>query len=174
MDADFLQPRLDGESISILPLVSDHFDDLYRAASDPLIWIGHPNKSRYKKEEFSRWFDAALNAGSALVVVHKNSKRLIGSSRFYEYDESKSEVAIGFTFLTRDFWGGETNAELKKLMLNHAFTRVKTVWFHVDINNIRSQKAMNKIGGVVSHTADKIFNRVIATYVFYKIDRHFG
>lgn len=171
MNTDFLQPELDGETIAVFPLAAGHFDDLYQAAADPLIWIGHPSQSRYKKEEFSSWFDEALRSGGALVVADKRSGRLIGSSRYYDYDEGKSEVAIGFTFLVRDHWGGATNAELKGLMLRHAFGRVKTVWFHVAVSNIRSQKAMSKIGGVVSHIADRSINGSVAQYVFYRIDR---
>ena len=55
-------------------------------------------------------------------------------------------MAVGFTFLSRLHWGGKVNAEMNDLMLAHAFTWAKRVWFHVGIDNIRSQKAMEKIG----------------------------
>ena len=55
-------------------------------------------------------------------------------------------MAVGFTFLSRLHWGGKVNAEIKDLMLAHAFKWAKRVWFHVGIDNIRSQKAMEKIG----------------------------
>lgn len=171
MNNDFLQPRLVGDNILLNPLKAEDFDDLYQAASDPLIWAGHPSKSRYKKEEFLIWFEQSMASKGALIVVHKDSGKVIGSSRYYEYDRDKSEVAIGFTFLTRDYWGGATNRELKTLMIEHAFTQVRTVWFHVAINNIRSQMAMKKIGGIVSHMADKTLNGKTATYLFYKMDR---
>lgn len=171
MNNDFLQPALVGDNILLNPLKAEDFDDLYQAASDPLIWAGHPSKSRYKKEEFLLWFDQAMASKGALVIVDKNSGKVIGSSRYYEYDENKSEVAIGFTFLTRDHWGGATNRELKTLMINHAFTKVKTIWFHVDINNLRSQMAMKKIGGVVSHIAEKTISGRTSNSLFYKMER---
>ena len=171
MSDSFLQPRLSGQSISLFPLAPEHFEPLYSAASDPLIWAGHPSRLRYQKEEFSRWFEDALLSKGALVVADRDSGQLIGSSRYYEYDKNKSEVAIGFTFLVRAAWGGEINRELKALMLGHAFAQVKTVWFHVDASNIRSQMAMKKIGVAESHRAEKTIGRNSSTYVFYKAER---
>ena len=50
------------------------------------------------------------------------------------------------TFLRRDYWGGSYNAEIKALMLRHAFRYVKTVVFWVGEGNWRSRKAMEKLG----------------------------
>jgi RimJ/RimL family protein N-acetyltransferase len=55
-------------------------------------------------------------------------------------------VEIGWTFLERRFWGGSYNRELKKLMLDHAFNFVDHVVFVVGEKNLRSQKALEKIG----------------------------
>ena len=174
MISEFSSTTLKGNTLSIFPLEAGHFDDLFQAASDPLIWAGHPSKNRYQIGEFSKWFDDAMNSAGALVVRHDQSNKLIGSSRFYELNESESSVSIGFTFLTRDFWGGETNREMKNLMLAHAFKRVDTVWFHVDISNIRSQMAMQKIGAIKSHVAEKSFNGLSSNYVFFKISKPCG
>ena len=62
---------------------------------------------------------------------------------------SKSEVEIGWTFLARSHWGGATNREVKRLMLDHAFTFVDTAIFWVGVENWRSLGAMKKIGGVL-------------------------
>jgi RimJ/RimL family protein N-acetyltransferase len=59
-----------------------------------------------------------------------------------------SEIEIGWTFIVRSHWGGPTNREVKRLMLDHAFTFVDTVIFWVGEENWRSQGAMTKIGGV--------------------------
>ncbi|MET0357112.1 MAG: GNAT family N-acetyltransferase [Cellvibrio sp.] len=167
----FLQPSLTGTAISLVPLLPLHFNELYEAASDPLIWAGHPSPLRYQKEEFIRWFDNALESKGALVIMDKQSGKIIGSSRYYEYEPDESAVAIGFTFLVRDAWGGKINRELKSLMIDHAFTRVKTVWFHVGETNIRSQMAMKKIGVVESHRAEKVISGKTLQYVFYKVER---
>ena len=76
------------------------------------------------------------------------SNRLIGSSRYYGHEPALSEIEIGWTFLARSHWGGATNREVKRLMLDHAFTFVDTVIFWVGEQNWRSQGAMTKIGGV--------------------------
>ena len=73
---------------------------------------------------------------------------MIGSSRFHGYDNEKSEIEIGWTFLARSHWGGAYNREMKQLMLRHAFRFVNSVVFLVGPQNFRSQGAMEKIGGV--------------------------
>jgi N-acetyltransferase len=59
-----------------------------------------------------------------------------------------SEVEIGWTFLARSHWGGKYNREIKQLMLRHAFRFVKRVVFLIGLQNVRSQKAIEKLGGV--------------------------
>src|SRR5438132_12819870 len=72
----------------------------------------------------------------------------MGSSRFHGYDKEKSEIEIGWTFLARSHWGGIYNREMKQLMLRHAFQFVNSDIFLVGPENLRSQRAMEKIGRV--------------------------
>jgi N-acetyltransferase len=143
-----MQPLLAGELISLRPLRIEDFDNLYSAASDPLIWEQHPSKDRYKEEVFKNFFRDALNSGGALIAVDSKDGRVIGSSRYHGYDREKSEVEIGWTFLARSHWGGVYNREMKRLMLQHAFKFVSTVVFLVGPKNFRSRRALEKIGGV--------------------------
>ena len=124
-------------------------DDMFAAASDPLIWEQHPASDRYEAAVFRRYFDDALACGGGLTFVDNDTNRIIGSSRYYGFDEDKSEVEIGWTFLVRDCWGGDYNREIKSLMLDHAFSFVDTVIFWVGESNTRSRRAMEKIGGVL-------------------------
>jgi N-acetyltransferase len=82
---------------------------------------------------------------------------MIGSTRFYGYDPEKSEIEIGWTFLARKYWGGRFNAEMKRLLLNHAFKFVESVVFFVGEENVRSQKAMEKIGAIKVGTATRTY-----------------
>ncbi len=141
-----LQPSLSGSLIELRPLREDDFEDLWRAASDPQIWEQHPESDRYKRDVFRRFFDSALASKGALVVIDRKSRRIIGSSRFYDYHPEEREIIIGFTFLEKAFWGGTYNRELKTLMLDHAFQFAGRVLFQVGEGNIRSQKALEKIG----------------------------
>jgi N-acetyltransferase len=143
-----LQPTLKGELLELRPLRPEDFHDLYAVASDPLIWEQHPIPDRYQEEVFKDFFREALESGGALIVTDSKDGQVIGSSRFHGYDEEKSEIEIGWTFLGRSHWGGIYNREMKQLMLRHAFRFVNRVIFLVGTRNLRSQRAMEKIGGV--------------------------
>lgn len=143
-----LQPMLRGELLRLRPLRPEDWDDLYAVASDPLIWEQHPMRDRYKEDVFRGFFREALESGGALIVIDSNDGRVIGSSRFHGYDKDRSEIEIGWTFLARSHWGGVYNQELKQLMLGHAFRFVESVIFLVGPDNVRSQKAVERIGGV--------------------------
>jgi len=145
-----LQPTLKGELLELRPLQPKDWDDLFAVASDPLIWEQHPDRDRHKEDVFRDFFRVALDSGGAFVVIDHKDGRVIGSSRFHGYDQEKSEVEIGWTFLARSHWGGTYNAELKQLMLRHAFRFVKSVIFLIGPQNFRSQKAVEKIGAVRS------------------------
>ena len=141
-----LQPTLQGNLIEVRPLVREDFDALFEAASDPLIWEQHPENDRYQKVVFERFFDGAIESKGAVVVIDRRSGRIIGSSRYSNLNPVEHEVEIGWTFLERAYWGGSYNGELKSLMLEHAFRFVDRVVFVVGENNLRSQKALEKIG----------------------------
>jgi RimJ/RimL family protein N-acetyltransferase len=139
-----LQPTLNGGLIRLRPLTRADFEDLFAAASDPLIWEQHPENDRYTREVFQKYFDGAIDSKGAFAIIDRASGRIIGSSRYCNLNPR--EVEIGWTFLEREFWGGPYNHELKALMLKHAFQFVERVVFVVGENNLRSQKALEKIG----------------------------
>jgi RimJ/RimL family protein N-acetyltransferase len=136
--------------LELRPLRAEDFRDLYAVASDPLIWEQHPSKDRYQEEVFRAFFRGALESGGALIVIDRKDGRVIGSSRFHGYDEARSEIEIGWTFLARSHWGGTYNREMKQLMLRHAFRFVRSVIFVVGPHNLRSRRAVEKIGGVLA------------------------
>jgi RimJ/RimL family protein N-acetyltransferase len=142
------QPILKSEILELRPLRAEDFQQLYAVASDPLIWEQHPNSDRYQVEVFRKFFDEALQSGGALVALDRKDGRIMGSSRFHCYDLERSEIEIGWTFLARSHWGGVYNGEMKRLMLAHAFKFVDNVIFMLGSNNLRSQRAVEKIGGV--------------------------
>jgi RimJ/RimL family protein N-acetyltransferase len=146
-EPDF-QPTLTGPTVIIRPVTSGDWAALFGAGSDPEIWKVHPRSDRYTEPEFRTYFDSAIASKMAFVFVDRSTRQLIGSSRYYGYDAERSEVEIGWTFIARSHWGGKTNREVKRLMLDRAFTFVDTVIFWVGEKNWRSQGAMTKIGGV--------------------------
>jgi RimJ/RimL family protein N-acetyltransferase len=107
-----------------------------------------------------------------LVAIDRASGAIIGSSR-YDFGRAEAgEVEIGWTFLARSHWGGSYNAEMKALMLDHAFRSVGRVIFLVGDTNIRSRRAVEKIGGYLTpreHHAEMAGKPVV--HVVYAIDR---
>lgn len=142
------QPTLRGDLVELRPLRPEDFDALYAVASDPLIWAQHPANDRYKPEVFREFFQHAMASGGAFAVFDVATGRMIGSSRYLGYRPDRGEVEIGFTFLARSHWGGRYNGEMKRLMLEHAFCLVDTVVFLIGLTNIRSQKAIERVGAV--------------------------
>lgn len=143
-----LQPVLRGERLSLRPLQTNDFDGLYAVAADPLIWAQHPASNRHERAVFHQFFEDALASGSALIAIDADNGDIIGSSRFHGYNPQESEIEIGWSFLARRCWGGAYNGEMKRLMLDHAFQFVQRVVFLIGPENRRSQRAVEKIGGV--------------------------
>jgi RimJ/RimL family protein N-acetyltransferase len=143
-----LQPTLVGQLVTLRPLAPGDRDPLFAVAADPLIWEQHPDKTRCQSDGFDAFFQQALDSGGALLAMESESGRVIGSSRFYGYDEAADEVEIGWTFLARPYWGGRYNRDMKRLMLTHAFRYVGRVIFLIDPANHRSQRAVEKIGAI--------------------------
>ena len=152
-----LQPHLKGELLELRPLANKDWDELFAVASDPLIWEQHPERDRYKEDVFRLFFRDAMQSGGAFVIIDRKTQHIIGSTRFYGYDPEKSEIEIGWTFLARKCWGGRYNAEMKRLLLNHAFKFVESVVFFVGEENVRSQRAMEKVGAIKVGKATRVF-----------------
>ena len=139
-----LQPLLVGEHIELRPLTPGDFEALYAAASDPKIWELHPEPTRHERDVFQRYFDGGIASGGAFAIIDRATGRIIGSSRYCNL--RPGEVEIGWTFLERAYWGGATNRELKRLMIEHALRFVPRVVFVVGERNFRSRRALEKIG----------------------------
>jgi len=149
------QPVLEGERLRLRPLVPDDWDALFAVAADPEVWALHPMHDRWQEPVFRDFFADALAKGGALAVIDKASGALVGSSRFQAHDPAAGgSVEIGWTFLARSHWGGTFNRELKRLMLAHALRFVERVDFRVGENNLRSRRAMEKIGGRLTERSD--------------------
>jgi RimJ/RimL family protein N-acetyltransferase len=167
-----LQPRLIGELLEARPLEPNDWERLFAVARDPLIWEQHPASDRYQEEVFREFFREALASGGALIVIDRTSQKIIGSSRYFGFDPEKSEIEIGWTFLARSHWGGKYNGELKRLMLNHAFKFVESVLFKIGPTNLRSRRAIENIGGVLTERREEanLHGRTVE-HVVYQIKR---
>lgn len=154
------QPVLEDERLLLRPLHADDWDALFAAASDPLIWEQHPAHDRWREPVFRAFFADALAQGGALVAVDKASGAVIGSSRYQGLHEADGgSVEIGWTFLARRYWGGTANHTMKRLMLAHALKSVAECRFLVGEDNIRSRRALERIGAKLT---DREETRIMA------------
>ena len=145
-----LQPHLADAAVALRPLRADDFESLFAVAADPLIWAVHPAHDRWREPVFRAFFDQAMASRGGLIAHDPVSGAVIGFSR-YDLDRTEpGEVEIGWTFLSRDRWGGATNAAMKRLMIAHALTMFDRAIFLVGENNLRSRRAMEKIGGMLT------------------------
>jgi N-acetyltransferase len=151
-------PVLEGKRIRLEPMTLGHLAGLELVAFDDRIWryMITPVKNR---DDLKRWIESAINlqaAGTVMpwVTVLKDERRVIGSTRFLDLDQTHKTTEIGHTWLAPEFQGTGLNAEAKLLQLRYAFedlglNRVALKTHH---NNLQSQAAMRKIGAVEEGT----------------------
>ena len=169
--ATLWQPTLVGTRVTLRPIVADDFDALFAAASDPAIWEQHPDPLRWQRARFEPYFQGAIESGGGLVVIDARDGAIVGSSRFYDARPAERSVAIGYTFITRAHWGTGTNSEMKALMLAHAFQHVDSVVFHVGPLNLRSQRAVGKLGARFEGVEDVLVGGVMSARNVYRLDK---
>ena len=153
-----IQPQLENDLVILEPLNQNDFENLYSAAADPKVWEQHPNKNRYKREVFQTFFDGAIESKGAFKIIFKETNQVIGSSRFYDYDENDASIIVGYTFYSTDSWGKGINPSVKKLMFDYIFQFVDKIYLHVGADNIRSQIAVQRLG------CTKIQEELVAYY----------
>lgn len=171
-----IQPELENNKYQLIPLSQGDFEALYEVASDPKVWEQHPNKDRYKREVFENFFKGAMESQGAFKIVEKSSGDVLGSTRFYDFDESKNSIFIGYTFYGTKCWGKGINPQIKKLMLDYIFQYVDTVHFHIGKENFRSQTALERLGGKkIKEEEVAYFGEPTRTNFVYEIrkDNHF-
>ncbi len=141
-----IHPTLENDNILLEPLHEDDFEAMYFVASDPKIWEQHPNKDRWKKDVFRVFFNGAVQSKGAFKIIDKSTGKIAGSTRFYDYNEQENSILIGYTFYATKYWGKGINLAVKAMMLDYIFQYVDKVFFHVGVDNVRSQIAITRLG----------------------------
>jgi RimJ/RimL family protein N-acetyltransferase len=145
---------LEGKTIELIPLEKEHFEELYSAAADKDLWTLIPTDGS-NKTIFYQNYEFALSEREngnqyPFVIRHKETQQLIGSTRLFEIYPADKKLEIGWTWITKDYWGTSVNLECKLLLLTYCFEVLKTnrVQLKTKDDNFRSRKAIEKIGGV--------------------------
>ncbi len=168
-----LQPTLVGEKLLLRPLTEDDWEAMFAVASDPLLWKVHPAWDRYKEPVFREYFAGAMKSRGALAVVDRATGSIIGGSRYANFMPERNEIEIGWSFLARDYWGGAYNGEMKALMLSHAFRFFDSIRFNIGATNLRSRRAVEKLGAVLDgeYVPEAINGVPPVLHVIYRINR---
>ena len=169
-----MQPVLEDDRVIVRPMIEADREPLFAVASDPEIWALHPAHDRWQRAVFEPFFEEALASNGALTIIAKATGTVIGSSRYDIRVCGDGEVEIGWTYLARNYWGGEINRSIKRLMLAYAFERgFEAVIFLVGETNLRSRRAMEKVGGVLTdRRQDWDMAGVTVSHLIYAITRH--
>ena len=150
-----IKNKLENKNFILKLLNKNDFNVLYNIGKIKKIWEQHPENDRWKKEKFNIFFNKGIeNKFGFYGIYNKSNSTLIGSTRYYSYSKKNNSIKIGFTFLTPEYWGTDTNLQIKTLMLGYAFNYVENIYFDIGKNNIRSRKAIEKIGATLHLDAD--------------------
>jgi RimJ/RimL family protein N-acetyltransferase len=144
--------KLAGKTISLIPVEEKWLDELFSFSADPLVWQHLPFEI-YTKEEMQNWFRCTLEEAAAgkilpFLLQLNETGEILGSTRIYEWDRYHKRAEIGYTWINPKYFGTKINTEAKLLLLDYGFNtlRLNRIQFRIDERNIRSQKAIVKLG----------------------------
>jgi RimJ/RimL family protein N-acetyltransferase len=164
------QQMLENDEVILRPLVDEYYKQLQVVASDPKLWEHYPISNAHTADGFDKFYREAKGKGS-LVIIDKRKNKVIGSTRYYNYSELDNSVVIGHTFIASKYWGSGYNRSIKKLMLDYAFTQVNKVVFYVIEANIRSQKALEKLGAVAKSSIIRNYEGKQLKCILFEIEK---
>jgi N-acetyltransferase len=146
---------LRGRQVYLEFLTPSHRNILRPLARDERIWEFTKTLliTETYDQQFDKYFDEALSfaaRGDQAFAIVTTDGRVIGMTRAYDIDRKVKKVTIGHTWYVPEVWGKGHNKECKLLLLKYIFDilGLARVDFKVASQNLRSQKAVAKIGGV--------------------------
>lgn len=144
---------LTGRIVRLEPLAEKHITELAVAGQDESIWQYMLYGVVTTEEQMRIWvFDMlerqAQGTDLPFAVIHLESKRTIGGTRFMDIRPQHRGVEIGGTWYAPCYQRTAVNTECKYLLLCHAFEvwQCIRVQFKADLRNMRSQRALDRIG----------------------------
>ena len=159
-------PVLSGSHVRLEPLAHRHIEGLSTivAGHDELYQWTFVPRGRAETERYVDTVLAWQEAGTAVpyATVRQSDGEVIGCTRFFDllrwdwpsgherHASATPDVGeIGYTWLAPDAVRTAANTEAKLLMLTQAFEdwRMLRICFHTHAKNMRSQAAIQRIGG---------------------------
>lgn len=145
---------LKGQEIALFPLEKEHLDDLFVASSNKEIWeltsVDYSIKDIFYPNFHKALMDRDDGTVYPFIIVHQPSNTIIGTTRLLEIYPNDKKIEIGVTWIKKEFWGTIANLECKLLLLEYCFETLQAnrVQFRAKDNNLRSRRAIEKIGGI--------------------------
>ena len=140
--------NLENDIVSLIQTQEKHFKELYIVGNNPVIWEQHLDSDRWKLDNFRKYIDGGLNnKEGSYTIIDKKINEIIGTTRYYSFNQEELSVKIGYTFISNQYWGTHMNYQIKKLMLDYIFQFLDKVYFDIWKTNYRSQKSIEKLGG---------------------------
>ena len=151
-----IQPvSLYGRVVHLIPLSEEHIHDLAEAGKDLSIWQFMLYGLVNDEEQMRHWVHDILNRQAlgtdlAFSVLHIESRRVIGATRYLDIHPEQRGLEIGGTWYATAHQRTAVNTESKYLLLKYAFESLGCirVQFKTDLRNERSQRALERIGAV--------------------------
>ncbi len=151
-----VQPvTLTGKLVRLEPLSMDHVEELFKTAQDPDIWTYMSADPSRSVADMQAWVAAALHKqriGTELPFAIRDLTLgyLCGSTRYLDIVPHDHGLEIGSTWLGVSARHTGINTECKYLLLKHAFETLGAirVQFKTHHDNLRSQRAIERIGGI--------------------------
>jgi RimJ/RimL family protein N-acetyltransferase len=143
--------RLEGEMLVLEPLRAEHAPELFPLAEPGLFSHTLDWPADGSREAFEAWIGRCLAAPASLdfVLRLRETGEPVGCSAYLEIRPAHRGLEIGRTWIARRWQGTRVNPESKYLLLRHAFEDLGAVrvQFKTDLNNLHSQRAIEKLGG---------------------------
>lgn len=145
-------PTLENERVILSPLTIDNYEKLISIASQDKL-VQYSPSDIATPASLKNYVEIALKqqkAGTSIpfIIYDRKHNAFAGCTRFMHINTKNKILHIGSTWIGREFQGTGLNTQMKKLMLDYAFTNMnfEKVEFRVDERNIASRKAVEKLG----------------------------
>ncbi len=168
-----------GRYVCLEPLHIKHAEDLFHAGNNPEIWNYMPRSPLKNIEDTNQWIQETIEASQSgqeilFAIIDRETNQAVGSTRYLDIQPENDSLEIGWTWIGTKYQRTPINTETKYLMLCYAFETLRTVRVQLktDGRNIRSQKAIERIGAVregVLRKHRRMWDSHIRDTVYYSI-----
>ncbi|WP_125717691.1 GNAT family N-acetyltransferase [Flavobacterium ustbae] len=156
MNIEILQSYIisENESVLLIPFESERNRELKEIIFDDEIWKYMGIYVR-NDQDFENYIKSTLKQKAdgicyPFLIIDKATDKVAGSTRYGYLNHASQKCEIGWTWYGKAFQGKGLNKACKFELLHFGFEQIqfRRIQFSADLENIRSQKAIAKLGAV--------------------------